>query len=253
MNKIKKEKFSCKRGELNIRGHVWGREQTPQPAVILSHGFLANEGMCHAYAKLLAGLGYIAFTFDFCGGGLMCRSDGESQNMTLLTEKADLHAVIDYVRSLPYVHSEHITLLGCSQGGLVSAMVAKEEGEKIEKLILLYPALCIPDDARAGRMMFFKFDPENIPDLLGKFPMALGGDYARTVIGMDVFSEIDGYRGQTLLLHGTKDKIVDVSYARKAKEFYPQCRYVELVGGEHFFRGKAERTARGYIGDFMRL
>jgi alpha/beta superfamily hydrolase len=70
---------------------------------------------------------------------------------------------------------------------------------------------------------------------------------------MDVFAEIDGYKGQTLLLHGTKDKIVDIAYARKAKEHFPQCRYAEIVGGEHFFRGKAEKTARAYIREFMRL
>jgi hypothetical protein len=219
----------------------------------LSHGFLANEGMCHGYAKLLAKEGYVAFTFDFCGGGLLCHSDGKSRDMTLLTEKADLRAVTDYVRSLPYVQSEHITLLGCSQGGLVSAMVAKEEQEKVEKLILLYPALCIPDDARAGKMMFYRFDPAHIPDLLGKFPMALGGDYARTAIGMDVFSEISGYRGQTLLLHGTNDKIVNISYARKAKDLFPQCHYTEIAGGEHMFRGKAEKEARRCIAEFMEL
>lgn len=253
MNKIEKEKFSCNRGGLTVRGHVWGRDEAPKPAVILSHGFLANEGMCHGYAKLLAGCGYITFTFDFCGGGLMCHSDGKSKDMTLLTEKADLLAVLDYVRALPYVQSGHISLLGCSQGGVVSAMAAKEEGEKIEKLILLYPALCIPDDARAGKMMFYRFDPENIPDLLGKFPMALGGAYARTVIGMDVFAEIGGYQGQTLLLHGTKDKIVNITYARRAKDLFPQCKYIEIEGGEHLFRGKAEKAARGYIGEFMRL
>lgn len=99
--KDSKEKFSCRRNELTIRGHVWGCGAAPKPAVILSHGFLGNEKMCHTYAKLLAELGYVTFTFDFCGGGLGSRSDGKSENMTLLTEKADLLAVIDYVKKCP--------------------------------------------------------------------------------------------------------------------------------------------------------
>ena len=37
--------------------------------------------------------------------------------------------------------------MGCSQGGFVSALVAAKNNFPIEKLVLFYPALCIPDDA----------------------------------------------------------------------------------------------------------
>jgi len=40
----------------------------PQDVVIMSHGFMANERMCHKYAKLLAEMGFLTVTFDFCGG-----------------------------------------------------------------------------------------------------------------------------------------------------------------------------------------
>ena len=248
-----KEKFSCQRNELTIRGHVWGRGAAPKPAVILSHGFLANEKMCHTYAKLLAELGYVTFTFDFCGGGLGSRSDGKSENMTLLTEKADLLAVIDYVKKCPYVDSAHISLLGCSQGGFVSALAAKELQDDIENLLLFYPALCIPDDARQGKMLFFQFDPADIPDILGRFPMKLGGEYARCVIHMNPFEEIAGYNGRTLYLHGTADEIVDISYARTAKALYPNCRYEEIENGGHMFRGKQDKAACDILKEFMAL
>jgi hypothetical protein len=243
--------------KLKICGHIWQKEEPKEgekkPVVILSHGFMANGGMCFDYARLLAGLGYVAVTFDFCGGGLMSRSDGKSEDMTLFTELEDLFAVIDYVKNLSYVNAEEITLLGCSQGGVVSAMAAKRLGDKIKGLILLYPALCIPDDARKGKMMFFKFDPENIPDVLGTFPMKLGGDYARTVINMDIYDEIKGFGGRVLYLHGTKDNIVNISYARKAKDLFSNCRYVEIEGGGHMFKGKAEMTARAEIAQFMKM
>ena len=159
----------------------------PKPAVILSHGFLANMNMCKTYAKLLAEQGYVAVIYDFCGGGLNCKSDGKSEDMTILTEKADLLALVDYLKGQPHIIPERISLLGCSQGGVVSALAAKEINP--EKLILCYPAVCIPDDARKGKMMFYKFDPRNIPDLLGKIPMRLGGDYAHCVINMDIYKE----------------------------------------------------------------
>ena len=210
------------RGNLKIRGHVFGKQSHPQDAVILSHGFMANERMCFKYAKLLAEMGFLAVTFDFCGGGIISRSDGRSQDMTIFTEKADLMAVIEGVKK--QFSPAGITLLGCSQGGFVSGLVAADLGEKvIDRLILFYPAVCIPDDARKGKMMFFRFDPDDIPAVLGRFPMKLGGDYARTVIGMNPYEVLNGYAGPVLMIHGTSDKIVNILYARQLKEIYPDC------------------------------
>jgi pimeloyl-ACP methyl ester carboxylesterase len=247
-----KEPFSCQRDGLTIRGHVFGRAAMVRPAVILSHGFLANQKMCYDYAALLADLGYVAFTFDFCGGGLGCSSDGRSADMTVKTELADLLAVLRHVRGLPYVQTERVSLLGCSQGGLVSMLAARAVPEQVERLLLFYPALCIPDDARKGRMMFYRFDPANIPAVLGRFPMKLGGNYAREVVDMDVMEQIGGFSGPVLYLHGTADKVVNIGYARAAVQHYPACQYHEIPGGGHMFRGRAEKEARQYLRAFMR-
>lgn len=56
-------------------------------------------------------MGYVAFTFDFCGGSAMCgKSDGKTTEMSVLTETKDLKAVIEYVRNLSYTDSEKILL-----------------------------------------------------------------------------------------------------------------------------------------------
>lgn len=254
--KTPKEKIEFRRGGLTIRGHVRGRREEQQHAVILSHGFLANEKMCCRYAEVLAGLGFLAVTYDFCGGGIRCRSDGRTEDMTVLTEKADLLAVLAGVRER--FRPLSVSLLGCSQGGFVSGLAAAELGAgEIRALMLFYPAVCIPDDARSGKMMFYRFDPENIPDVLGNAPMKLGGDYARTVIGMDPYEEMRGYEGPVLLLHGTKDRIVKLRYARALKEIYPGCRYEELEGAGHGFKGKDDDRAcamlREFVGDRLKI
>lgn len=217
----------------------------------MSHGFMSNESMCMNYAKLLAEIGYACFTFDFNGGGPISRSEGKTEDMTVLTEKADLLSVFSYVSDLPFIDSSNISLLGCSQGGFVSAITAVQLQDKIKKLIMLYPALCIPDDARKGQLMVYKFDPNNIPDLLGTKPMKLGGNFARAVINMDAFSEISGFNGDTLLIHGTKDSIVDISYSRRAKDFYPNIRYQEIDGAGHVFFGEHDQQAKDIIKSFM--
>jgi hypothetical protein len=239
---ICKEKFSCQRDGLHIRGTIWKERTGILPAIILCHGFMANEGMCKTYAKLFASMGYAAFTFDFCGGGLMSRSDGKSRDMSVLTEVEDLEAVLAWVKTQDYVNQDDISFLGCSQGGVVCALTAKRHPE-ISNLIMFYPALCIPDDARAGKMLMCKFDPNNIPELISRFPMKIGRGYAEAVIDWDYREVIKGYQGKTILVHGTADNIVDISYARSARSCFPDCRYYEIKGGEHMFRGAHDEDA----------
>lgn len=77
------------------------------------------------YAEFLVGLGFAAFTFDFAGGCVLGgKSDGRTDEMSVLTEADDLCAVLDHVRRLPYVDRSKVSLMGCNQGGLVSALVA---------------------------------------------------------------------------------------------------------------------------------
>ena len=247
------EKFECRRNDLTIRGHVYRMKEGRLPAVVLCHGFLANDRTLRVYAQALAELGYVCYTFDFNGGGVFCHSDGKSRDMTVLTELEDLRCVMNYVRRRPDVDDARISLLGCSQGGLVSAMYAKRQSAMVEKLVLFYPALCIPDDARAGKMMFARFDPTNLPDTLLYFPMRLGRDYAKSVLKMDVYKEIGGFEGPTLLLHGTADKIVSISYSEKAAKLYPDCTYHVIADGQHGFRGKYDREAVQVLKEFMKL
>ena len=248
MASIQSSGFSCARDRLTIRGHVFGETDQGRPAVIISHGFLGNEKTVFDYAAFLAAHGYQVVTFDFNGGGPESQSDGRTVDMTVMTEKADLHAVIRAVRA--ELAPASVSLMGCSQGGFVSAMAAKEDGD-IRSLSLFYPALCIPDDARRGQMMFYRFDPRNVPDVLGEVPMALGGEYARSVMALDPFEAIRGYDGPTLLLHGTADDIVDVSYARRARQVYAQCEYHELDGAGHGFSGEYEAAAQAFLLDFL--
>jgi len=243
--------FSCRRDSLTIRGHVFRRETGILPAIIICHGFMANQRSVRHYAESLAGLGWAAFIFDFCGGGLGSTSDGMSSEMSILTEIEDLKSVIMHVKQRKDVDAEHISLMGCSQGGVVCALTAARMKNEIERLILFYPAFCIPDDARRGRMLFARFDPKNVPPVVSRFPMRLGDVYVKDVIGMNIYDEIRGYDGSVLLIHGTKDQIVDISYSRQAREIYKQCKYLEIDGAGHMFKGKHDRIAMEALEKFM--
>ena len=259
---ITESTFECKRDGLTICGTIYRPKGDHLPIAIVCHGFMAWQDSVKHYAAFLAEMGYAAFTFDFCGGSAMCgKSDGKTTEMSVLTETKDLEAVIEYVRNLSYTDSEKILLMGCSQGGFVSALVAAKNNFPIEKLVLFYPALCIPDDARAGKMMIAKFDSQNVPDTFRCGLMKLGRCYAMDVMQMDAFAEIKNYAGRVCIVHGTKDKIVDVSYAKRAAEAYKSTMPIGMQdskrvqlhfidGGGHMFSKKHDVIAMKLLKEF---
>ena len=262
MKHIVKEAFSCHRGSLAIRGTVYRPEGSGLPIAIVSHGFMANQGTVRKYAKLLAEMGYAAFCFDFCGGYVIGgKSDGATTEMSVLTEVADLEAVMTFARSLPYTCDEGLTLMGCSQGGFVSALTAAKHPEEVARLILFYPAFCIPDDARAGRMMWARFDSDDLPEIIRCGPMKLGRCYPADVMHMEPPVELVPYPGDVLIIHGDRDGIVNPVYSETAAMAYKLVRHerkgtnrvqIEMIpGAGHGFHGRADRLAMGYVREFL--
>ena len=244
--------FECKRGNLTIRGTEYRPEGEKLPVAIVSHGFMAWQDTVRHYAKELARMGYCTYCFDFCGGSVMKKgkSDGKTTDMSVLTEVQDLEAVITYVQSLPYTGCE-LLLMGCSQGGFVSALTAAKHPGLVDKLVLFYPALCIPDDARAGKMMFARFDPSNLPEIIRCGPMKLGKCYPADVIAMNPIEEIKSYSGPVLIVHGTKDRIVRTEYSKQAMDAYSNAQLYLVDGGNHGFSKKHDKVAIEHLLQFL--
>ena len=258
---IQKSDFSCSRGGLTIRGLEFLPEtcEGKLPAAIISHGFTANYDSVEAYARQFAEWGFAAYCFDFCGGCAVGRSDGKQSDMSVLTEREDLKAVMDYVQSRSYVGSAPVILMGCSQGGFVSALTGAQLPERVSALVLFYPALCIPDNAREGSMVTAKFDPNNIPEIIPCGPMTLGRVYPASVLEMDPFEETRSFPGPVLLVHGTSDGLVNVSYSEKAYQAYtdgqpeshPEKRLVLIEGADHGFAPQYDEIAVASVKQFL--
>lgn len=242
------QEFSCYRDGLKICGSMFKpKGDGPFPTIIVSHEFMMNRMTTFLLAKKFAQMGYAAFCFDFNGGGSISQSKGKTTEMSVMTEKADLYAVMDYVKALPFTDMENFNLMGCSQGGFVSALAAAELGNEIvKKLILYYPALSIPDDARKGSMILAKFDPANVPKTLFCGPIILGRQYVLDVIDLDPFSMINKYTGPILLIHGNADHIVAYEYSVRAYEVYKAAgadiEFVTINGGGHLLPKPSHRA-----------
>lgn len=230
---MKHREFTCKRGQLTLRGSMFHPSEGERfPVAVVSHEFMANRLFTIRYAKLLASLGFAAFCYDFSGGCIVGGSQGKTTDMTVFTEMEDLKAVIAYAKAQPFTDSGRLLLMGCSQGGLVTALTAAELGEQVEAIILFYPALSIPDDARKGSMIRAKFDPNHIPETMRCGPMKVGRGYAESVLELDPFSVIPAYHGDVLLVHGNADNLVDISYSRRAYAAYRTSAEAALEAGQ---------------------
>ena len=106
--------------------HIPSGTEGKMPTVIMSHELGATLDRVKGYGEALAEEGYVTVCFDFCGGGWASRSDGELLDMSVLTEKADLEAVLEEVKQWDFVDTGSIYLMGNSQGGLVTALTAAE-------------------------------------------------------------------------------------------------------------------------------
>ena len=98
------------RNGMDIYGmaHIPTGVEGKMPAVILSHELGATLDRVKGYGEALAEAGYVTVCFDFCGGGYGSRSDGNVLDMSVLTEKADLEAVLEEVQGWDFVDTDSI-------------------------------------------------------------------------------------------------------------------------------------------------
>lgn len=206
------------------------------PMVIFSHGYNGCKEDFEITARYFAQNGISAVCFNFCGGSTRDTSGFPTTEMTLFTEREDLNAVIDEVKTWNWVDSGNLYLFGGSQGGMISALAAEERSADIRALLLLFPAFCIADDwnARFQRM-------EDIPDTEELWGMKLGRRFFETIRDFQIKERIGRFSGKVLLMHGTEDPVVDPDYAVWASTQYSNA-VLEIFQGEgHGFSEEGNR------------
>ena len=132
-------------GELFTPAQNAQKRNAKRPIAIIAHGFNGTFDYGRNYFKTMELLGYDCYTFDFPCGSVRSRSDNNTLNMSILDEVSDLKAIVAHFRKQGH---RHIVLIGESQGGLVSALTAADMKGKVSQLVLVFPALCIPDNWR---------------------------------------------------------------------------------------------------------
>ena len=165
---------------------------------IFSHGYGYN--MSFIEADRLSSSGIAVYEFDFCGGSPWSKSEGESTDMSVLTEADDLEAVLDEMKRQDFVDESRIYL----SGGVVSIITGERRQENIAGMILFCPALIIMDFEKeylGGKQM---------PEKMRFSNMVIGCSYYTDTRDCGIYQTMERSKKPVLYYHGSRDELVPV-------------------------------------------
>ncbi|ULJ64127.1 alpha/beta hydrolase family protein [Wielerella bovis] len=232
-------------GKLYQPKHIQGKV----PLVIFAHELGGTHENMAGYAEALAKKGIAGYVFDFRGGSVKSQSSGKTTEMSVMTEVADMEAILAESKKWDFVNADKIVLVGGSQGGVVSAFTATRNANKIAGLVLFYPAFVIEDDVH-------NFAPSKA-DIPNEFTMRgwikVGSRYFSDVYDIDFMKQIGGYPKPVLILHGNLDPHVPVKKSQLAQSSYPNAKLEIIAGAEHSFRNEPHFSqAVAYVEQYLK-
>jgi uncharacterized protein len=231
-----------KSGNLTLRGMLHIPEDISEkvPMVCIFHGFTGNKMEPHfifvKLSRMLEAKGIASVRFDFGGSG---ESDGDFINMTLSGEFEEAKDILDYAKSLDFVDTSKIGVLGLSMGGAVASMLAGYRNDEVQSLCLWAPAGNMGELITSGRSE----EDLNAMRSAGFWDaggLLVGTDFLEDVLSLDIFAKAAPYDKNVLLLHGDKDQAVPISTSERYLEIYGTRAVLHTIeGGDHTFNTKA--------------
>jgi carboxymethylenebutenolidase len=122
---------SYKSGDETVQGVVYSPEgKGPFPAIVVIHEWWGLNDWVKGQAAKLSDQGYVTLAVDLYRGKVATTPDEAHEIMRGVPEdraKRDLHAAVEYLKSLPEVNKDRIASIGWCMGGGYSLDVALQE------------------------------------------------------------------------------------------------------------------------------
>ena len=231
--------FPLKNDDLSIYGVLYLPDgDGPFPTVIMSHGFNSSEGSWAFTANALASSGFACYAFDFCGGNTLGRSSGKTTQLSVLTEKSDLLAVMDQIKAQDFCDADHLFLMGESMGGVTTALVAAERANEIKAIAFHYPGFSMIASAKENYASV-----EDIPSRLRFSGVAIGTQFYGDLLDIDLDEVLAAYRGSVHIFHGDADELVPLESSQYAASVYPNAELTVMPGQGHGFNVESKAVA----------
>jgi dienelactone hydrolase len=210
--------------------------------VILLHGLGGNRhehnGIFTRMAARLAQEGALALRFDFSGNG---ESDHDPEFMTLETMKADIDAVIEYLRNNEISKKEEISLIGLSLGGLLAAYAISYRQDLKAAALWEPPFNLVATLKRLYGPM--AFDRVRVRGYLQAGLMKLNAQFLGQFLELDASAFVPLISKPVLLIQGEADQVVTMEDAARWEsvfEKHPDFESFYLAEADHAFTSESD-------------
>lgn len=239
------EEIYAKRDKLKIHGKVYRPEgEGPFPVVVLSGGLGAQLDADKDIAIELARNGIAGVCFNFAETATL----GGLTNFSVLTEAADLEAVLNEIMTLDYIDNDNVFLWGFSLGGFVSTYVGCQNPGLISGMMLAEPSYHLRDT-------FLEYFPEGteIPDVVRE-PFYCGGMFVEDAFSFDIYEMMPEYSNDVVIFAGTETVSVGADYPEyleRAMDTFVSAEFVAIEGEAHSFIGDSRELMIGIMIEFV--
>ncbi len=219
-------------GQLYLPGDAGA---SPYPTVCICHGIphgtpdinlAPDDGGYPALAERICREGFAVLTFRFRGVG------DSGGNFDIMDWTRDLAAAVDYLWVLPDVDRSHLALVGFSGGAAVSVYIAAQDTRISSLAACACPAEfdSLKDGFAGG---------ESIIDYYRGIGIIRDRDFPHSdqewLDNFSLVSPIEYISGiaprPLLLLHGSRDEVVDVSHAYRLYERASEPKKLVIIDG----------------------
>ena len=193
----------------------------------------------------LAGRGYAALAADY----RRWSRGAWRPNVIAWRSPEDARLLLDITRAYPEIDQERLGVLGFSQGGVFSLLIAAHAPDRVRAVVAYYPVTDFPHWFARPRSGFFERFAFRVIRwwFRRESEAASDADFEAMLRHASAWYVAEDIRAPVLLLHGARDALAPVEESRRmAQRLAAAGRTVELVvpeEGVHLFNFRQPRLA----------